>query len=120
MFGFALILLIFIASQLFWISRILYLGKPRCARIALVAGLIYVIDFTYSYPSVRSCCMGHYFRPADYGLLAILIEGAFWWWFVGSLLAFVLVLAFGTVSRASRVVAWVYRKAGENPASCDS
>jgi len=119
MLGFALFLLVFIASQLFWISRILDLGerflpgKPRRAGLALVAGLIYVIVFTYSYPSVRSCCMGHYFRPADYGLHAILIEGAFWWWFVGSLLAFVLVLAFGTVSRASRVVAWVYRKAWE-------
>ena len=119
MLGFVLFLLVFIASQLFWISRILDLGerfipgKPRRAWLALVAGLIYVAVFTYSYPSVRSCCMGHYFRPADYGLQATLIEGAFWWWFVGSLLAFVPVLAFGTASGASRVVAWVYRKAGE-------
>jgi predicted MPP superfamily phosphohydrolase len=119
MLGFVLFLLLFVASQIFWISCILDLGerflpgKPRRAWLALVAGLTYVAVFAFSYRSVRSCCMGHFFRPADYGLQALLIEGAFWWWFVGSLLAFALVLAFGTVSGASRVVAWLYRQAGE-------
>lgn len=119
MLGFALFLLLFVASQIFWISCILDLGerflpgKPRRAWLALVAGLTYVAVFAYSYPSVRSCCMGHFFRPADYGLHSLLIEGAFWWWFVGSLLAFVLVLAFGTVSGGSRVLAWLSRNAGE-------
>lgn len=116
--GFAL-LLIFIASQLFWIGRMLDLGerfipgKPRRAWLALVAGLIYVFVFTYSYPSIQSCCLGHIFRPADYRLHSILIEAAFWWWFVGSLLAFALVIAFGTVDRAARAAAWMYRKARE-------
>src|SRR5713101_4004054 len=48
--------LIFIASQLFWIGRILDLGerlipgKPRRARLAIMAGLVYLFVFLYSYP----------------------------------------------------------------------
>jgi predicted MPP superfamily phosphohydrolase len=119
MIGFGLFLLIFIASQLFWISRILDFGeqfipgKPRRALLALVGGLTYVFVFTYSYPSIQSCCMGHIFRPADYRLHSILIEAAFWWWFVGSLLAFAFLIAFATVDRAARGAAWMYRKARE-------
>jgi len=51
--GFAL-LLIFIASQIFWIGRILDLvdrfipGEPRRASLALMAGLVYLFVFLYS------------------------------------------------------------------------
>jgi uncharacterized protein len=38
-------------------------------------------------------------------------EAVFWWWFVGSMLAFVLVIVFGIVDRAARTAAWMYRKA---------
>jgi hypothetical protein len=38
-------------------------------------------------------------------------EAVFWWWFVGSMLAFVLVIVFGVVYRAARAAAWMYRKA---------
>jgi hypothetical protein len=50
LFLFAL-LLIFIASQFFWIGRILDLGerfipgKPRRAWLAIVAGLVYLLIF---------------------------------------------------------------------------
>src|SRR6266852_2842230 len=111
--GFALLLL-FIASQIFWIGRILDLGerfipgKPRRAWLAIIAGVVYLFVFTYSYPEWG---LGHTIRPSDYRLQSILIDAAFWWWFVGSLLAFLLVIAFGAADRAARAAGWVYRKA---------
>lgn len=77
----------------------------------MIAGLFYLFVLTYSYPRISSAF--HVFRAADYRLHSTLIEAAFWWWFVGSLLAFALVIAFGTVDRAARAAAWMYRRARE-------
>ncbi len=117
-FGLSLfaLLLIFIASQFFWIGRILDLGerfipgKPRRAWLAIVAGLVYLFVFTYSYPEWG---LGHNIRASDYRLQSILINAAFWWWIVGSLLAFLLVIAFGAADRAARATAWVWGRARE-------
>jgi predicted MPP superfamily phosphohydrolase len=109
--------LIFIASQLFWIGRILDLGerfipgKPRRAWLAIVAGLVYLFVFAYSFPGIESSA--HVFRAADYRLHRVVIEAAYWWWFVGSQVAFLLVIAFGMADRAARATAWVYGKARE-------
>jgi predicted MPP superfamily phosphohydrolase len=117
LFFFAL-LLIFIAGQFFWIGRILDLGerfipgKPRRAWLAIIAGLVYLFFFTYSFPSIESTS-NHIFRAADYRLHSVLIEAAYWWWFVGSQVAFLLVIAFGTAGRAARATSWVYGKARE-------
>ncbi len=110
--GFAL-LLIFIASQIFWIGRILDLGerfipgRPRRAWLAIMAGLVYLFVFLYSYPEWG---LGHIIHAADYRPQSVLIYAGFWWWFVGSLLAFLLVIAFGAADRAARAAGWVYRK----------
>ena len=110
--GFAL-LLIFIASQIFWIGRILDLGerfipgKPRRLWLAIIAGLVYLLVFTYSYPEWG---LGHTIRASDYRLQSMLIHAAFWWWFVGSLSAFLLVIAFGAADRVARAAGWAYRK----------
>jgi len=110
------LLLIFVASQFFWIARILDLGerfipgKPRRAWLAVMAGLVYSFVFLYSYPEWG---LGHIIRAADYRPQSMLIYAAFWWWFVGSLLAFLQVIAFGAADRAARATAWVYGKARE-------
>src|SRR5713226_3678642 len=110
------LLLIFIASQFFWIGRILDLGerfipgKPRRAWLAVIAALLYLFLFTYTYPEWG---LGHIIRASDYRLQSILINAAFWWWFVGSQLAFLLVIAFGAADRAARATAWVWGKARE-------
>ena len=107
------LLLVFIASQIFWIGRILDLGerfipgKPRRVWLTIIAGLIYLFVFTYSYPEWG---LGHTIRAADYRPQSMLIHAAFWWWLVGSLLAFVLVIAFGAADRVARAAGWVYRK----------
>ena len=107
------LLLIFIASQLFWIGRILDLGerfipgKPHRAWLAIMAGLVYSFVFLYSYPEWG---LGHIIRAADHRPQSMLIYAAFWWWFVGSLSAFLLVIAFGVADRAARAPGWAYRK----------
>ena len=107
------LLLIFIASQIFWIGRILDLGerfitgKPRRAWLAIIAGVVYVFFFAYNL--VRSG-IGHIPRAADPRLHSVLIQGAFWWWLVGSWLGFGLVMVFWTVDRAACAEAWVYRR----------
>jgi predicted MPP superfamily phosphohydrolase len=107
------LLLVFIASQIFWIGRILDLaewflpGEPRRVWLAIIAGMVYLFVFTYSYPDWG---LSHVVRAADYRSQSILIDATFWWWFVGSLLAFLLVIAFGAADRAARAAGWVYRK----------
>ena len=109
--------LLFIASQVFWIGRIVDLGKwlfpdqPR-VRLVVIAGLVYLFVIAYSFPTTIG--QGHTFRAAYYGLSNIVFEAVFWWWFVGSMLAFALVVAFGTVERATRVAAWAYRRARQS------
>src|SRR5213594_733723 len=109
--------LLFIASQVFWIGRIVDLGKwlfpdqPR-VRLVVIADLVYLFVIAYSFPTTIG--QGHTFRAAYYGLSNIVFEAVFWWWFVGSMLAFALVVAFGTVERATRVAAWAYRKARQS------
>jgi len=110
------LLLLFIASQIFWIGRILDLGerfipgKPRRVLLAIIAGMVYLFVFAYNFPSIESTNT-HVFRAADYRLHSVVLEAAYWWWFVGSLLAFLLVIAFGAADRAARAAGWVYRKA---------
>src|SRR5260221_12121935 len=113
--------LLFIASQVFWIGRIVDLGKwlfpdqPR-VRLVVIADLVYLFVIAYSFPTTVG--QGHTFRAAYYVLSNIAFEAAFWCWFVGSMLAFALVVAFGTVERATRVAAWPYRKARQSTKGC--
>ena len=107
--------LLFIASQIFWIKRIIDVGEwllpgqPSRARVAIIVGLAYLFLIAYSYPTTIG--QGHTFRLGFYRLPNTVAEAVFWWWFVGSMLAFVLVIVFGIVDRAARAAVWVYRKA---------
>ncbi len=110
------LLLIIIASQLFWIGRLLDLaewlipGQPRRASLAVITVLVYLFVVTYSYPEWN---IVHTIHASDYRLQSILIHAVFWWWFVGSMLAFQLIIAFGILDRALRASAWMYRKASK-------
>ncbi len=66
------------------------------------------IFFLYSFPEWG---LGHIIRAADYRPQSMLVFAAFSWWFVGSLSAFLLMIAFGAANRAARAAGWVYRKA---------
>lgn len=109
------LLVMFIASQFFWVRRVLDVvgrflpGKPRRSWLAVVAFLIYLFFFIYSYPSIEST-NDHVFRAADPRLSSLLIVGIFWWWLVASWAGFGLVMVFWTADLATRSAAWVYRK----------
>src|SRR5713226_4977182 len=108
------LLLIFIASQIFWIGRVVDLGEwllPRrvCRRrVATGVVLAYLFVIAYSFPT--TIAQGHTFRIGFYRLPITVTEGVFWWWFVGSMLGFLSVIAFGLVDRLVRAAAWTYRK----------
>ncbi len=107
-------LLIFIASQIFWIGRVVDLGEwllPRrvCRRrVATGVVLAYLFVIAYSFPT--TIAQGHTFRIGFYRLPITVTEGVFWWWFVGSMLGFLSVIAFGLVDRLVRAATWTYRK----------
>ena len=107
--------LLFIASQIFWIKRIIDVGEwllpgqPSRARVAIIVGLAYLFLIAYSYPTTIG--QGHTFRLGFYRLPNTVAEAVFWRWFVGSMLAFVLVIVFGIVDRAARAAVWGHRKA---------
>src|SRR5207302_5094651 len=82
--------LLSIASQVFWIGRILDLGerfipgKPRRAWLAIMAGLVYSVIFLYSFPQRG---LGHIIRTADHRPQSLLAFAAFPRWFGGSVSA---------------------------------
>jgi predicted MPP superfamily phosphohydrolase len=108
------LLLIFIASQIFWLGRLVEVGerfipgRPRRVWLALMIVVVYLFVFLYSYPEWSQ---GHVIRPADYRPQSMLIHAAFWWWFVGSMSAFLLVIVFGAADRVARAAGCIYRKA---------
>src|SRR5258707_11531471 len=108
------LLLIFIASQIFWIERVVDLGewllRGRVCRRRVAIGVVlaYLLVVAYSFPT--TIAQGHSFRLGFYRLPIIVTEAVFWWWFVGSMLAFLLVMAFGLVDRLVSVAVWTYRK----------
>src|SRR6266849_5673674 len=116
---FLALLVMLIASQLFWIRRTLDLGerfipgKPRRAWLAVITGAVYLFFFAYSFTHfgvIHQATTGHIAGPADPRLRSVLMEGAFTWWLVGSWMGFCLVIVFWTVDRVARASAWTYRR----------
>ena len=107
------LLLIFIASQIFWIGRLIDVeerfipGRPRRAWLMIMTVVVYLFVFLYSYPEWGQ---GHVIRPDDYRPQSMLIHAAFWWWYVGSMAALLLLTAFGAADRVARAAGWVYHK----------
>src|SRR4029077_17059014 len=99
-------------SQIFWLGRLIELGerviprRPRRVWLAIIAAWP-IFFFLYSYSEWGQ---GHVIRPDDYRPQSMLIHAAFWWWFVGSIAAFLLVIAFGAADRAARAAWCVYGK----------
>jgi predicted MPP superfamily phosphohydrolase len=123
---FIALLVMLIASQLFWIRRILDLGerfipgKPRRAWLAVIASAVYLFFFAYSSTHlgvVHVATMGHTIGAADPRLRNVLMEGAFTWWLVGSWLGFGLVIVFWTVDRTARASLRVYSRARDAAAA---
>jgi uncharacterized protein len=115
LFFFAIFVML-IASQFFWIGRVVGLGerfipgKPRHALLTGIASVIWLFFIAYN--------LGPYLAPWEIPrgdsthltLRHVLFEAPFWWWFVGSWVGFVLLMVLWAVDRAGRAAVWVYRK----------
>ncbi|HEV2493222.1 MAG TPA: metallophosphoesterase [Terriglobia bacterium] len=116
------LLVMLIASQLFWIRRIVDVGerflpgKPRRAWLGAILGAICLILFLYNLETWNSAAWNSTHVSTALTLRSVLLEAPFWWWFVGSFAGFFLVLAFWTVDRAVGAAAWLYRE-GRNVTS---
>jgi predicted MPP superfamily phosphohydrolase len=108
------LLLTFIASQIFWIGRLIHVERwfiPERRRriwLAIMTVVVYLFVFLYSYPEWGQ---GHVIHAADYRPLSVVIHAAFWWWSVGSMAAFLLVIVFWAAEWVARAAGWVYGKA---------
>ena len=111
------VLVMFIASQLFWIRRIvdvgerLLPGKPRRALLGAIAGTICLMLFAYNLVTWDRLSWNSTHVSTALTLRSVLLEAPFWWWFVGSFAGFFLVFAFWTSDRAAGAAVWVYRRA---------
>ena len=106
-----------IASQFFWIRRVVDVGerflpgKSRRAWLEAIAGAVCLILFVYTLATWNSEAWNSTHVSTALTLRSVLLEVPFWWWFVGSFAGFLLLLAFWTLDRAAGATAWVYRKA---------
>ena len=110
---FSALFVMLIASQLFWVGRVVGLGerfipgKPGRAWLTFIASVVCLFFFAYN--------IGPWDIPrgdsTHLTLRHVLFEAPFWWWFVGSMVGFGLVIVFWTVDRTMRVALWVCRKA---------
>jgi predicted MPP superfamily phosphohydrolase len=108
---FSALFVMLIASQLFWVGHVVGLGerfipgKPRRAWLTFIASVVCLFFFAYN--------IGPWDNPrgdsTHLRLRNLLIEAPFWWWFVGSMVGFGLVIVLWTVDRTIRAAAWVYR-----------
>jgi predicted MPP superfamily phosphohydrolase len=109
------VLVMFIASQLFWIRRVVEVGerflpgKPRRALLGAIAGTICLMLFVYNLATWNSEAWNSTHVSTTLTLRSVLLEAPFWWWFVGSFAGFFLVLAFWTLDRVGSAGVWVYR-----------
>jgi hypothetical protein len=102
------ILVLFLASQLFWFRRLGEMGEKLIASAKLrqalagVAAIAYI--FLFAYMSAWSRRHG---TPIEMTLRAALFEVPFFWWVAGSVMGFGLVLIFWTGDRLVRAATWI-------------
>lgn len=119
-----IVLPIIIAVQLFWIRRVADLGerllgggKLRRAWLEAIVGAIYLFLFAYNFAATwlswftYNAARDPTWDSTQLPLRSVILEAAFWWWFVGSFVGFILISAFWAVDRVIRSAGWVYRKA---------
>jgi predicted MPP superfamily phosphohydrolase len=109
---FVVILLIFLASQLYWFRRIAEWGEKlisnRQLRRALAGAgaIIYIVLFAYQIAWHRGSG-----TPTHMTWEAAVFQAPFQAWVIGSLLGFAIAILFWTGDRLTRLAAWCYRKA---------
>jgi len=110
--SFIALLLIFIASQLFWVRRVREMGEKlivskRWRRGLGGAGLIvYLFLLVFNGLSWNTDSN----KGSSLTFRAILLDAPFWLWFVGSMLGFLIAILLGTIDRVVRALNWSFKK----------
>ena len=109
-------LLILMASQLFWLRRLIELGerfipgKRGRAGLKAVVIVTWLFFFAFNLIPWESASRNSTQTSTTLTLRNVLLKAPFEWWVVGSLAGLGLVIVFWTVDRATRVAAWLYRR----------
>jgi hypothetical protein len=108
------VLLILVASQIFWVRQIRnwvksLIPSATWRRRVGAAGVVgYLLLLLYNWPGgLRGA------EPTHLTSRAALIQAPFWWWIVCSLLGFLIVIPFGMADRIVRAARWVYQRVGQ-------
>jgi uncharacterized protein len=107
---FIAIILIFIASQLFWFRRLgegsaRFVSNPRLRRaLGWVGVVLYLFFFAYNMP-----WLGRGKEPTHLTLKAALFEAPFRWWFFSSVLGFAIIIIFRVVDHIAGAARWAYQ-----------
>jgi hypothetical protein len=103
--------LIFIASQIFWIRQIRKWGTslipsaPWRHRVSIAGLVYYFLLFAYDFfGTLRSP------EPTHLTLRAALLQAPFAWWIIGSLGGFLIAIPLGLADRIASAARWVYRR----------
>lgn len=103
-------IILFIASQLYWLRRIAEWGEKliphRSVRRALAGGgaILYILLFAYMFAWSRGAS-----APTQLTLQTALLDVPFYWWLAGSLMGFGLFLPYWFGDRIVRAALWLYR-----------
>ncbi len=105
-------ILIFIASQLFWVRRVRELAGRLIASerwrrgLGAAALMLYLFLFAFNLLTWNTDSN----KGSALTLRATLLEAPFWLWFVGSVFGFLIAISLGTVDRVARALSWVSKK----------
>jgi hypothetical protein len=108
------VVLILIASQIFWVRQIrswvtsLIPSATWRRRLGIAGVLGYLLLLSYNLPGgAPSAEATHLTLPAA------LLQAPFWSWIICSLLGFLIAIPFGLADRMARAARWVYRRVAQ-------
>ncbi len=109
------VLLIVIASQLFWVRRVIDFGHRFIpggwgrARFKAVVVVTCLFFFAANLIPWEGFSRNSTQASTTLTLRSVLLTAPFSWWLVGSLAGFALVIVFWALDRVTRAATWVYR-----------
>ncbi|MFB3922459.1 MAG: metallophosphoesterase [Terriglobia bacterium] len=107
----SVILMIFLASQIYWFRRVADWGgklipNPRLRHwLGGAAAMTYILLFAYMAAWSR-----HFGTPIELTPRAAFLDAPSFWWLIGSVMGFGLILIFWVGDRLVRSVLWAFRK----------
>ena len=111
----SVIVLIFLASQLFWFRRLAewsekLIPNPKLRRLLAGAGAIaYIFFFAY-----MAAWSHHFGTPTRLTAREAFLDAPSFWWLIGSLMGFLLIVLLWIGDRVVRLALWGYRKIAQS------